>query len=215
MHRATGQGGIGGRRRHMVLISQFRLQQRCLGGVQVRQHHGHGVVPPGQAAQIGLMAVVVAPHQVHARQHGAHGRAVHGLGGQLALAAQLAHHRCRFARHGVQDFAVLVTTRLGHRDAAVRQVLHQVQVKRQLLGRQALEQREHEFALRAGEEVVGVFNPALNAAQFDQLANLQAAQHFACIFFGDFGKNGHRSAQRGKSRGGGKGASQSQGRPRR
>ena len=100
----------------------------------------------------------------------------------------------------MQDFAVFVGPGLGHGDAAVRQVLHQVQVKRQLLGRQALEQREHEFALRAGEEVVGVFNPALNAAQFDQLANLQAAQHFACIFFGDFGKNGHRSAQRGKSR---------------
>ena len=111
---------------------------------------------------------------------------------------------------GLADVKVVVE-RLGHRDAAVRQVLHQVQVKRQLLGRQALEQCEHEFTLRAGEEVVGVFNPALNATQFDQLANLQAAQHFACIFFGDFGKNGHRSAQRGKSRGGGKGASQSQG----
>ena len=178
----------------MVLVGQFRAQQRRLAGIEVRQHDGHGLVPPGQAAQVGLVAVVATACQVHARQHVAHGGAMHRAGGQLALAAQLAHHGGRLAAHAVQNVAVAVGARVGHGHAAVRQVLHQVQVERQLPGRQALEQRQNELALVAGQEIVGVLDAAFDAAQRHQLAEVQEAQQIARLFIGDFSENGHRSA---------------------
>jgi hypothetical protein len=91
----------------------------------------------------------------------------------------------------VQDVAVAVGGRVGHGDAALRQVLHQVQVKRQLLKRQPLEQREHELALGGGGEIVGVLDAALNAAQFAQLAEFQFAQQGLRLFGGDFSENSH------------------------
>ena len=98
-----------------------------------RQHHRHGLVPPVQAAQVGLLARVVARGQVHACQHGADGGAVRGGGRQLALAWQSVHHGCGLALELVQDVAVAVGGGVRHRDGALRQVLHQVQVERQLL----------------------------------------------------------------------------------
>ncbi|MPN36124.1 hypothetical protein SDC9_183630 [bioreactor metagenome] len=182
----------------MVLVGQLGLQQFLLGLADVRQHHGHGFVPPGQAAQVGLLTVIVTPRQMHAREHGAHGGAVGGLGRKLALAAQLVDHGGGLACHGVQDVAALVGRRIGHGNAAVRQMLHQVQVERQLLGGQALEQREHVFALVRGEKVVGVLDAAFDAAQLRQFAQLQTAQQIARLFGGDFGEDGHDSAKYGE-----------------
>ena len=204
MHGTAWQGSIGGARRHMVLVGQLGPQQGSLRSVNVGQHHRHRFVPPGQPTQVGLVAVKVAARQVHAGQHGAHGRAVHALWGQLALAAQLVDHGGGLAAHGVQDVTVFVSARVGHGHAAVRQMLHQVQVERQLLGREALEQRQHELALVAGQKVVGVLDAALNAAQLHQLAQLQTAQQLARLGIGDFGKNGHRSGGRRKKKGKGR-----------
>jgi hypothetical protein len=39
----------------VVLEGQLAAQQRGLRGVEERQHHRHGLVPPGQAAQVGLV----------------------------------------------------------------------------------------------------------------------------------------------------------------
>ena len=75
----------------------------------------------------------------------------------------------------------------------MRQVAHQVQIKRQLLGAQALKQRQHKLARLGGEEVVGVFNTAFDATQLAQLAQLQTLQQRARFFGRDFGKYGHGS----------------------
>mgnify|MGYP006932625187 CR=1 FL=1 len=72
MHRPARQGGIGGAGGHMVLVGQLGPQQCGLRSVNVGQHHRHRLVPPGQPAQVGLVAVKVAARQVHAGQHGAH-----------------------------------------------------------------------------------------------------------------------------------------------
>ena len=66
---------------------------------------------------------------------------------QLALSGQLVHYGSRFAVHGVQHIAIAVGGRVGYRDAALGQVLHQEQIKGQLLVRQSLEQGQHELTL--------------------------------------------------------------------
>ena len=81
--------------------------------------------------------------------------------------------------------------RVWHGDAGLRQMLHQVQVKRQLLKAQTLEQSQHVLTLIGRQKVVGVFNAALNAAQFFERAKGQAAQQVARIFIGNFGENSH------------------------
>ena len=48
----------------MVLVGQFAQDQAALLGRKVRQHQGNGLVPPAQAAQIGLLARVVPPGQM-------------------------------------------------------------------------------------------------------------------------------------------------------
>jgi hypothetical protein len=163
-----GRGGDG------VLVGEFGAQQLGLLRPEVGQHQGSGLVPPGEAAQIGLVAIEAAPHEVQARERLAHGRAVLRAGRELALAGQPVDEGRGLAAHAVHDVALRVGTRVGHGQATLREVLHQVQVKRQLLWPQALEQREHEFARAAGDEVVGVFYTADDALQRQQFAELQA-----------------------------------------
>ncbi len=197
MHRAAGQGGVSGAGGDVVLVGQFAAQQGRLGIMEVGQYHRHGLVPPGQTSQIGLAAVVVGPGQVHARQHVTHGGAMHGLGLQLAPARQLVDHGRRFAAHGVQDVAIAVGGGVGHRNAAPCQVLHQEQIKRQLFLGQALEQGEHVIALGRGGEVIGVFDAALNAAQFCQFAQVQGLHQLGRLGLGDFGEYRHGRACEG------------------
>ena len=116
---------------------------------------------------------------------------MHRLRLQLAFARQFVHHGGWFAVQGVQHIAVAVGRRVGHRNAAPGQVLHEEQVKRQLLVRQAFEQGEHILTLIGGGEVVGVFNPALNAAQSGELAQVQGLHQVVGLGFGDFGEYRH------------------------
>ena len=191
MHRASWQGRICGAGRRVVLKGQLAAQQAGLGFVQIRQHHGHGLVPPRQAAKVGLAAVVVGPRQVHACEHFAHGGCVHSLRLQLALACQLVDDSSGFSGHGVKDIAIAVGGRVRHGNAAPGQVFHQQQIKRQLRMCQALEQGEHILALIGGGEVIGVFDTAFDAAQGSELAQIQGLQQVVGLGFRDFGEYRH------------------------
>ena len=58
--------------------------------------------------------------------------AVRVVGREVVVAGQPVDHRGRLALQHVQDRAARIGLRLGHRNAVPRQVLHQVQVERQL-----------------------------------------------------------------------------------
>ena len=191
MHRATGQGGMAGLFGHMVLIGQFAHQKIGLLGREMGQHHGHGLVPPRQTAQIGLASGVVLACQVHARQHGPHRRAMDGLGRELALSPQAIDHGRWLSTHLMQDGAVGVGRRVGHWNAALRQVLHEVKVKGQLCLGQAFKQGEHILARIGTDKVIGVFNAPFNAAKAGQLAQVQGLHQRSRIVFRDFGKDRH------------------------
>ena len=194
----------------MVLKSQFTQNQGALFGAEVWQHHGHGVVPPVDPAQVGLLHLEVAAGQVHACQHVAHRSAVRGLRCQLAAAAQLVDHGGRFALEAVQDVTRTHVRldrrhsgsrcclaragrhhhggyrrcglRVGHCNATPGQVLHEVQVKRQLLKAQPLKQRQDVLPLIGIDKVVGVFNAASAALDALQLAEAQCLQEVGGLF---------------------------------
>ena len=199
VHCAARQGGVGRAGGHVVLVGQFAAQQRRLRRVEKRQHGGGGVVPPGQAAQVGLSPIVVARRQVRARQHLPDGGAVGRARGELALAVQPVDHRRRLAVQRVQHVVLAradghagrLGLRVGHRHGVLGQVLHQVQVKRQLRVRQALEQRQHPFALAGGGEVVGVLDAAFDAVQLGQLAQVERAQQRRGLVEAHFGVDSH------------------------
>ena len=128
---------------------------------------------------------------MHTRQHLADLGAVRGRGCQLAFAAQFVHHASRFTLQAVQNVAHRIGCRVGHRNAFGGQVLHQMQVVRQLLKTQALKHREHVLTDVGRREIVGVFNAARAAFQLRQLTKPQLAQQFASLKSRNFGVNGH------------------------
>ncbi len=197
MDGAARQGAPAGGCRHMVLVGQLGQDQAVLRFVQVRQHHRHGVVPPGQPAQVGLAAREVASGQVHARQRLPDGSAMRGCGRQLAAAAQPVHHGGGLVLQAQQDFASWSGVaghgglRLRHRDAVLRQVFHQVQVKRQLLEAQALEQGQHIAALLGVHKIIGVFDAAGAGSDALQLPQSERMQKRSGLVKRDFGIDGH------------------------
>ena len=78
---AFGQRCVVGAGEEALLVGKFGLQQCTRVAVHEGHHVGHHFVPPRQAAQVGLVARVVTPGQVHAREHVAHDGAFrHGWG---------------------------------------------------------------------------------------------------------------------------------------
>ena len=116
-----------------------------------------------------------------------------GRGRQFTLAAQAVHHRGRFAIHHVEQVALRVGGRVGHRHLVLGQVFHQLQIKRQLRTCQPLEQGYHKGALVGGGEVVGVFDAASAAFQILQLAQPKLAQKGAGLVKRDLGVHRHGS----------------------
>ena len=99
---------------------------------------------------------------MHAGQHVAHLRAVPHAWRQLRAARQARHDGRWLALEGPQDFAVAARDGRRHADVVRGQVGHQVQVIRQLLERQALEDGQHVLAcdtvLLHGQEEVTVLD---------------------------------------------------------
>jgi hypothetical protein len=80
---------------------------------------------------------------VHAREHGADAVAVRRVGAIGDAAAQPVDQRRRLACSACRISPCASACGSGTGSPRARQVLHQVQVERQLLEAQALEHREH------------------------------------------------------------------------
>ena len=142
---------------------------------------------------------------MHARQHVADSCAVHKRRVQFAAAEQFVHDRGGFAFEAVQDVtrpdirqhgwldcgSKRIFSRLswhqggdgrrrgglgvGDRNAALGQVLHQMQVKRQLFESQPFKQCQDEVALVCVNKIIGVFNATratLDGLQFAEAKRL-------------------------------------------
>ena len=106
-------------------------------------------------------------------------------------AGQPVDQRRRLAAQAVQDPAFAVGPRFGHRQAVPGQVLHQLQVKGQLVRRQTLEQGQHPFALVGADEVVGVLDTGRDALQGQQPTAAEAMQQVSGLLEAYLGVDGH------------------------
>ncbi len=90
-----------------------------------------------------------------------------------------------------------VGVRLGHGNAALRQVFHQLQIKRQLLKVQPLKQRQHIVMGLAvtlgGDKIIGVLDAAGAALQALQRTQPQLLQQRICLGKRDLCVNRHDS----------------------
>ncbi len=191
VNRAARQRGISGRCGDLSLVRKLSADEGALIGGEIGQDVGDGAGLPGEPAQIGLRARVVACGQMHACQPVPHLRAVHRLGLQLAAALQARDQRGGFAFEGVQGLALPVGHGVGYGNAMRGQMVHQPEVERQLLGLQALEQGEHEPALCGAQEIVGVFDPAGDALQVGACAQIEAVQPGVDLCCVERCENGH------------------------
>jgi hypothetical protein len=89
-------------------------------------------------------------------------------GREQVVALQFGHQRGGLVCDLVQQVAAGVSSGFWHRDTRACQVLHQLQVERQLLAGKALEQRQHPFAFLSMNKEIAVFDARSNATQRDQ-----------------------------------------------
>ena len=113
------------------------------------------------------------------------------MGLKFTFAFKAVHHGGRFAVQAVQHIAIAVGCRIRHGDAMERQVLHQPQVKRQLLRRQPFEQGQHIGRLIGSDKVVGVLNAAGAALHGLESAQLQGGKKSAGLVERDLCVNRH------------------------
>ncbi|MNK88504.1 hypothetical protein D3C87_1084680 [compost metagenome] len=193
--RAAGQRGVVGAAEERGLVGDLAGQQLALGRVEERQDLGFGLAPPGQAAQVGLLARIVLPGQMHAGQHGAHLGAVAGLRGQLRGPGEPRDDGRRLALERAQDLPVARGHGRRHADAMPGQMVHQVQVVRQLREAQPLEDGQHVLARDAillhGQKEIAVLDPGSNAAQRADFAKVVVKQPAGDLVLRDRGEYGH------------------------
>ena len=139
MDRRARQGRVGRRRGEVALVGELVLHQRRLLGAQVRHDDRDGLAPPRQAAQVRLGRREVARRRVQAREHRADAGAVVGVGSEVVLAGKAVDDGRGLAGEREHERAARVGVRARHRQRVLGVVLHQLQVERQLVGAQALE----------------------------------------------------------------------------
>jgi RNase H-fold protein (predicted Holliday junction resolvase) len=81
--------------------------------------------------------------------------------------------------------------RIGNRHAVRRQMAHQVEVERQLRRGEVLEDREHVLAVRRRQKEIAVFDPRLDAAKVDDIAEIVVLQPVFELGSGNGSEYGH------------------------
>lgn len=160
---ALWQGAIGVADGKTALLLQDGLDQLGLALVQKGQNLGNGGLPPAQAAQIGLFQREVLGSQVGLSLCTGDLAAVFNRGLGLVTTTQARHNRARLAVHDTDAFAIAASHGLGHWDTFGGQVVHQLDIERQLFQRQDFKQSQNVLALGGAQKVIGVFNAGGNA----------------------------------------------------
>src|SRR5258706_13458781 len=139
---------------------EFELggEQLAAPVVEERRHLARRLAPPPRSARILELSAVASSRKMHVGEDGA---------GLLAMARlRRAHRGTREAGDQSGGFAVqgpkvpvaAVGDRRGAGNTVTRKVRHEVQIEGQLRGGESFEKREHEAAVRSGDEVVRVLD---------------------------------------------------------
>ena len=182
----TGPRGRSGKR-CCALEVDFFFQQVFLRRIEKRADFLRGHAPPLRAARVLEVGAVGARGEMHAREQ----RAELGAGGRVRAldrgAGKARDERGRLAFQALQVAVGEVGDRRRAGNAVAREVRHQVEVERQLLRRQALEQGQHVAALGRGDEVVAVLDARLDRLAGDQAPDRVVGEPRRQLGFGDVG----------------------------
>jgi len=133
----------------------------------------------------------VAPREMHACEHLPHFDAMRGRRREFGRAFELRHDRRGLAMQHAEERAVAARHRIGHGHAMRSQMAHQIEIERQLRCREILEDREHVLAVRRREKEIAVLDARLDAAKFDDIAEIVVLQPVAEVGVGDGSEDGH------------------------
>ncbi len=101
------------------------------------------------------------------------------------LAVQLAEKRAVATRHGI-----------GNRHGVMCQMAHQIEIKRQLRGREVLEDRQDIRAARGRQKEVAVLDARRNTTEIDDFAEFVMLQPVGELGIGDSSEYGHAGERR-------------------
>ena len=129
-------------------------------------HRARRLAPPRRAAPVGEARAVAFAMRVQPRRARAPtARAVHGLGRRPRARRRRASTSAGgLAVEHREQRAGAIRRRRRHFDARPREMRHQVEIERQLVGGQALVERQHVAAAVGGDEVVGVLDARRRSA---------------------------------------------------
>ena len=173
------------------------VEQRHLRGVETRLDRACGLAPPRRSAAIGQARAIGLRRDVQPRQRSAHVGAVHRRWRLDRRAVDTRDEARGLAVEQREQCAGAIGHRRRHFDAGAREMRHQIQIERQLAGRQALVQREDVTAALGRHEIVGVLDARRNGLQFGQTANRIAREPGVEFGSGDRCVNGHAYAPAG------------------
>lgn len=116
---------------------------------------------------------------MHTRHHLSDFDAVFDAWRQFRRAFQLGDDRRGLAAQRAEQRAVFARQRIRHGHAMRGQMLHEVEIERQLVGRQLFENREDVFAARRRQKEIAVLDAGRDATQLDDVAEIVVAHPFS------------------------------------
>ena len=184
------------------LEPDFVRQELVLRVRDERPHGARRLPPPRRSAAVGEARAITLRREVQPRERIADRGAM-----RRATAVPPARRRCGVTRPAGRPFRcensapVRSGAGAGTSTPCAREMRHQVQVERQLVGRQALIERQHEAAALGGDEVIRVLDAGGDRRQVDQRAERVAAEPRVEFVGGDGGIDGHGKPRRARARG--------------
>ncbi len=152
---------------------------------------GKRTFPPADSAQVGLGQREIACLLVHFGQEFSNLRAL-GCAWVLGRASrQSRDDGDRFAARLAEQTALVISGWFRHRQTALRQMLHQTQIKRKLSGPEPLENRQHELAIGGRQEKIGVLDARRDAFEVDQPADRITVEQRSDFVARQRGEHGH------------------------
>src|SRR5262249_47227604 len=169
----------------------FLAQQGGVTRIEKRPQLGHDASPPARSARIFHDAPVRAAGDVNIGEHGSYQPAMRRTDAGQVLAGEKAHQRGRLAVELAEEGVRAVRDWLRRGHPPTREVSHQIEIERQFVGLELLEQSEYEATRGGRDEVVGILDSGRYARQIAQRTDGIILEPGVELLVSDGGENRH------------------------
>ena len=179
---------------------ELRGEEVVLAGIQKRSNRARGLSPPARTATIGEPRTISRRRNMQPAECRADGHAMRNIGRRDRCAVDAAHETRGLAVQQTEQCPGSIRDRRRTLDAGAREMGHQVQVERQLLGGQPLEERQHPATPGRRDEIIGVLDPGRNRRLLDERPDRVACKPGVEFFGGNECVDRHRAMPRAQAR---------------